>query len=207
MAEKYSLEDYETVDSRLRRLYANYPEARVLTEMVYRDDRSFIVKAELYLDRNDMTPVATGYAEEIVGAGFVNKTSALENCETSAIGRSISNSPLVLGTPEGKRPSQTEMEKVERVSFTVSEVKGADTLGTSLELIKDKLGATELPEAPICNHGHMIHRSGKAKATGKEWQGYMCTEKVKDKQCDPVWLKQTATGSWYVPKPELADHL
>ena len=114
MAEKYNLEDYETVDSRLRRLYANYPEARVLTEMVYRDDRSFIVKAELYLDRNDMTPVATGYAEEIVGAGFVNKTSALENCETSAIGRSISNSPLVLGTPENRRPSQTEMEKVER---------------------------------------------------------------------------------------------
>jgi hypothetical protein len=114
MAEKYSLEDYETVDARLRRLYTNHPEARVLTEMVYRDDRSFIVKAELYLDRNDMTPVATGYAEEIVGAGFVNKTSALENCETSAIGRCISNSLLVLGTPEGKRPSQTEMEKVER---------------------------------------------------------------------------------------------
>ena len=114
MAEKYNLDDYETVDLRLRRLYTSHPEARVLTDMVYRDDRSFIVKAELYLDRNDLTPVSTGYAEEIVGAGFVNKTSALENCETSAIGRAISNSPLVLGTPEGKRPSQSEMEKVER---------------------------------------------------------------------------------------------
>lgn len=118
MAEKYSLEDYETVDMRLRRLYTQYPEARMLTDMVYRDDRSFIVKAELYLDRNDLTPVATGYAEEIVGAGFVNKTSALENCETSAIGRAISNSLLVLGTPEGKRPSAQEMEKVERYKET-----------------------------------------------------------------------------------------
>lgn len=114
MAERYNLEDYETVDLRLRRLYTNHPQARVLTDMVYRDDRSFIVKAELYLNYEDMTPVATGYAEEIVGAGFVNKTSALENCETSSIGRCISNSILVLGTPEGKRPSQSEMEKVER---------------------------------------------------------------------------------------------
>ena len=118
MAERYSLEDYETVDMRLRRLYGQYPQARVITDMVYRDDRSFIVKAELYLNYEDLTPVATGYAEEIVGVGFVNKTSALENCETSAIGRCISNSILVLGTPEGKRPSQSEMEKVERYKET-----------------------------------------------------------------------------------------
>lgn len=113
MASEY-LEDYEMVDSRLRRLYTKCPKARVLTEMVFRDERSFIVKAEVYLNGEDFTPHATGYAEEIVGAGFVNKTSALENCETSAIGRAISNSLLCLGAPEGKRPSRQEMEKVER---------------------------------------------------------------------------------------------
>jgi len=118
MAERYNLEDYETVDMRLRRLYTEHPTARVLTDMVYRDDRSFIVKAELYLNREDMTPVSTGYAEEIVGVGFVNKTSALENCETSAIGRCISNSILVIGTPIGKRPSTSEMEKVKRYEET-----------------------------------------------------------------------------------------
>lgn len=113
MATEY-LEDYELVESRLRRLYTAYPQARVLTDMVYRDERSFIVKTEIYLNPEDLTPVATGYAEEIVGAGFVNKTSALENCETSSIGRAISNSVLCLGAPEGKRPSRQEMEKVER---------------------------------------------------------------------------------------------
>ena len=118
MAERYSLEDYETVDMRLRRLYTQYPQARILTDMVYRDERSFIVKAELYISMDDLSPVSTGYAEEIVGVGFVNKTSALENCETSAIGRCISNSILVLGTPEGKRPSMQEMEKVERYKET-----------------------------------------------------------------------------------------
>lgn len=114
MAGKFDLESYETVEVRLRRLYENYPNARVLTDLVFHDERRFIIKAEVYLDRDDMTPVATGYAEEIVGASPVNKTSALENGETSAIGRAISNSVLCLLAPEGKRPSQQEMEKVQR---------------------------------------------------------------------------------------------
>ena len=87
MAEKYSLEDYETVEQRLIRVYSKFASARVLTHLVHQDERRFIVRAELYLDPKDPTPFATGFAEEIVGAGFVNKTSALENCETSAIGR------------------------------------------------------------------------------------------------------------------------
>lgn len=114
MAEKYSLEDYETVEQRLIRLHSKYPNARVLTEIVHQDERRFVVRAEIYLDLDDPRPVAVGHAEEIVGVGFVNKTSALENCETSAIGRAISNSILCLEAPVGKRPSQQEMEKVER---------------------------------------------------------------------------------------------
>ena len=116
MAGKFDLDSYETVEVRLRRLYEQYPEARVLTDLVFHDERRFIIKAEVYLDREDFTPVATGYAEEIVGASPVNRTSALENGETSAIGRAISNSVLCLLAPEGKRPSQQEMEKVERYS-------------------------------------------------------------------------------------------
>ena len=114
MAGKFNLEDYETVEVRLRRLYTEYPDAKVLTELVFHDERRFIVKAEIYLNREDIEPVATGYAEEIVGASPVNRVSALENGETSAIGRAINNSRLCLLAPEGKRPSQQEMEKVER---------------------------------------------------------------------------------------------
>ena len=114
MAQNFNLEDYETVEQRLIRLHTKYPAARVLTEIVYQDERRFVVRAEIYLDLDDPRPIATGHAEEIVGAGFVNKTSALENCETSAIGRAISNSILCLEAPVGKRPSAQEMEKVER---------------------------------------------------------------------------------------------
>ena len=114
MAGKFDLENYETVELRLRRLYSKFPDARIITELVFHDERRFIIKAELFLTGDDPIPSATGYAEEIVGASPVNRTSALENGETSAIGRAISNSVLCLEAPIGSRPSQQEMEKVQR---------------------------------------------------------------------------------------------
>jgi hypothetical protein len=108
---KFDLDNYEMVDVRLAKFWADHPNGRVLTEMVFQDERRFIVKAEIYFDREDMTPVAHGHAEEIVGASPVNRTSALENCETSAIGRALANCNYA---PVGKRPSREEMEKVQR---------------------------------------------------------------------------------------------
>jgi len=58
---------------------------------------------------------AQDYAEEIVGSSPVNRTSALENCTTSAIGRALADMGYQ-GSLNGKasRPSREEMEKVER---------------------------------------------------------------------------------------------
>lgn len=168
MAEKYSLEDYETVEARLRRLYEKYPSARLLTDLVYQDERRFICKTFLYLDPKDTTPHSTGFAEEIVGAGFVNKTSALENCETSAIGRCLSNSVLCLGAPVGKRPSQEEMQKVERykaeprkaavkkLSWTDDQLKLAEAAIQTVAALSDKeklrelwTGSADIIDAPV----------------------------------------------------------
>jgi hypothetical protein len=114
----FNLDDYETVHQALVRLYKDFPAARVLTDNTTPDgvlDR-YEFKAELYLDRDDVRPVATGWAYEVIGSSNVNRTSAMENCETSAIGRAISNSVLVLTKPNNNRPSREEMEKVQRMS-------------------------------------------------------------------------------------------
>jgi len=115
---QFNLDEYETVHQALIRLYTQYPLARVLTENTTPEgvlDR-YEFKAELYLDRDDPYAVATGWAYEVIGVGPINKTSAMENCETSAIGRAISNSVLVLTKPNNNRPSREEMEKVQRMS-------------------------------------------------------------------------------------------
>jgi hypothetical protein len=110
----FNPQEYDQVHDRLPKFWADHENGRVLTDLVFHDDRRFIVKAEIYFDREDMTPVASGLAEEIVGVGMVNKTSALENCETSAIGRALAN----CGYAGSKRPSLEEMTKVERYAAT-----------------------------------------------------------------------------------------
>ena len=114
---RFNLDDYETVEQRIFRFYENHPDGRIITENVTTEhDRlqnMWIVKAYVYLSTGDQAndlPKATGYAFEIDGQGMANQTSALENCETSAIGRALAN----MNMSGNKRTSREEMEKVAR---------------------------------------------------------------------------------------------
>ena len=109
--------DYETVADRLVRWWKQYPTGRIVTTMVHYDAQTVVFRAEGWASDTAAEPIATGFAEEVLGSSPVNKTSFVENCETSAIGRMISNSPI--GTA-GPRPSREEMSKVERRGETVS---------------------------------------------------------------------------------------
>ena len=105
----FDLENYETVEERLVRWWAAYPNTQIVTTMVHYDGKTVVFRAEGIVEGR---VIASGYAEEVHGSSPVNKTSFVENCETSAIGRMIGNSPL--GTKPGARPSRQEMQKVER---------------------------------------------------------------------------------------------
>lgn len=109
---RFNLDDYETVASRLERFWQDNPQGRVHAEMVSATDTGFIIRAEVYADREDARPVATGLAEEHWAAKGVNAVSPVENCETSAIGRALANWIYVSKTD--KRPSREEMAKVQR---------------------------------------------------------------------------------------------
>ena len=107
----FNLADYETVEDRLVKFWDDHKQGRILTSIHYYDDNRILVKAEIYFNREDDRPVATGYAEEVRGASPVNKTSHAENAETSAIGRGLANCGYAT---KGSRPSREEMEKVQR---------------------------------------------------------------------------------------------
>jgi len=109
------LENYEPVSVRLHRLLttlrAEGKDPRVITVMLSEPGADVCVfRAELWL--GDVL-VATGHAEEVRGQGNVNRTSHVENCETSACGRMEQNySP---NPDPAKRPSREEMGKVQRM--------------------------------------------------------------------------------------------
>jgi hypothetical protein len=113
---QFNLEDYETVASRITKLYGLYPDARIITQNLTTElDRAantWVVRAVIYLSAEDQAnelAKSTGMAFEIDGAGMANKTSALENCETSAIGRALAN----MGLSGDQRASREEMTKVQ----------------------------------------------------------------------------------------------
>lgn len=110
----FDLSNYETVEQRLVRWWAAYPNGRVYTCMMNYTGDACVFYCELYADKDDKVPVATGYAEEIKTDRGVNATSFVENAETSAIGRAIGN--CALGSNGTPRPSRNEMQKVERLS-------------------------------------------------------------------------------------------
>jgi hypothetical protein len=79
------------------------------------DGESCIVRSVIWKHRDDVNPTATGYAHEIHTDRGVNMTSFIENCETSSLGRVLSNMGLA---KQGARPSREEMEKVQRLTPT-----------------------------------------------------------------------------------------
>ncbi len=145
----FNLSDYEPVEDRLRQFWEECEAGRVATELVVHTETHYIVKADVWRDINDAAPAATGYAHESVTSRGVNLTSALENCETSAIGRALAN----LGyAPKGKRPSREEMAKANRQPVSdpdwlrdaatgIEEAKTATDLDTVAAFIKDGVTA------------------------------------------------------------------
>jgi hypothetical protein len=81
--------EYVTVSYRVKQFRDKYPDTlSILTEITKDEDNVVIMKASI-VDKDIV--LATGYAEEVRGSTNINKTSALENCETSAIGRALAS--------------------------------------------------------------------------------------------------------------------
>jgi hypothetical protein len=111
----FDLSLYETVAQRLERFWTAYPQGQIVTEMVHYDASTVLFKCSSY-DNNGRL-ISTGFAEEVLNSSPVNKTSFVENGETSSIGRCISNGPL---GHTGERASMEEMSKVNRVNSTTA---------------------------------------------------------------------------------------
>jgi len=172
----FNLADYETVEVRLEKFIKDYADFRISTELEVVEKDRYIVKAYLYKSSTDSVAWATGYAEEKITDRGVNATSALENCETSAIGRALANAGYA---SKGKRPSREEMSKVvasKPVKPPVAEVKADDQ---------------DYWTTPVGQYNKVVDN--------KAWGGYFCSvvnHQGGEPKCPTVWYSLSSSGKF-----------
>lgn len=217
----FNLEDYETVEERLVKFWKEHPDGQIHTRVLEHSSSRFIVEASIFRTEADARPWTTGLAEETVQGRGVNATSALENCETSAIGRALANAGYAT---KGKRASREEMGKVaakannealiaqtkakmaqtsteyvpvpkEDDPWTIRPAEPTQTLEQAVEMVKDVLGGTATDES--CKHGARVWKTGVSKQN-KPWGHWRCPEfgHPMNDPCDPIWYEIASDGTW-----------
>jgi len=205
----FNLADYEPVEVRLEKFIKDYPDFRISTELEVIESNRYVVKAYLFKTASDSVAWATGLAEETVTSRGVNQTSALENCETSAIGRALANAGYA---PKGKRPSREEMTKVVKAPApkvekdywttpfgeqdeSLKKVDAPVTIDAALNTVSEILGTAKV--VPSCKHGDMEFKDGNK--NGRAWGGYFCRHigvQGSEPKCPTLWYQLSSQGTW-----------
>ncbi len=146
--------DYKTVAERVadfRDKDSASSDYSIITEIIRSDD---IVQMKASILSEEGRVIATGFAEEVRGSTNINKTSALENCETSAIGRALSS--FGLGGTEYASANevmnaiaqQVEMATKEKaVSFYKEHAEAVKRNFESLVFIREQIALDNYEEA------------------------------------------------------------
>ncbi len=82
---------YTQVSTRLAVFRKYFPDASIATILIHDDEQRVVIQAKITIGD---TVISTGFAEEFRGDGWINATSALENAETSSIGRALAGLSL-----------------------------------------------------------------------------------------------------------------
>lgn len=125
---KYDEKEYHTVAERLLTFHKENKNASVITKLLSQEDGVILFRAKITPEVDKPHRYFTGHASEKIGANFINQTSALENAETSAIGRALASAGYI----------GTEFASADEVANTMVD-QGAKAK------VKDKV---EIPEIP-----------------------------------------------------------
>lgn len=146
----FNARDYVDVAERIRVFYERHPEGSIQTEMVRLEGDLVVFKATVYRDRGDQCPT-TGWAYEREGVGYVNKTSFIENCETSAIGRALANMNFPTSRTAQERleamapASQEQLDEIRALAD--SEAIGEEIRERVMARLEEKLTAQQADDA------------------------------------------------------------
>lgn len=130
--------EYATVNQRVKAFRYLFPNGTITTDIIESGDGYVVMKATIGDESGKV--IATGYARERESASFINKTSYLENCETSAIGRALGFCGIGIDT------SIASYEEV-----VTAEINQKKASFEQLEIIRRAIKVSEVPEHKFLN--------------------------------------------------------
>lgn len=156
---KISGKDYVTVDTRVQEFHRLYSEGYIETEILSDiNSNRIVVKATAYpmgsvMPNGDSKGSVSmfayrkfvGHAQEMIGDGFINKSSALENCETSAVGRALGFLGIGL---VGSIATVDEVEKAKDMSKAPELNKPTTEQRQQVSALMKELGIVYSPDSP-----------------------------------------------------------
>lgn len=165
--------EYILVKDRVLFFNDKYPKGSIVTELLSQlDSKQVVVKATVEVDGRKYT----GHSQAVVGEGHINKTAALENAETSAVGRALA----MMGI--GVIDSIASVDEIKKATAAVSQVPHAKTID-EYNQGSDPMPLEVTKACPV--HGDtVVWKEAGFTKQGKPYPGFWgCTEKVEGKFC------------------------
>jgi hypothetical protein len=154
---------YQTVALRVKNFREAHADFTLLTEIIHRDGEMVVMKASIMDDKGRV--IATGHSEERRAASTINKTSALENAETSAIGRALAAFGL----------GGTEFATADEVANAITQQRGPSGPIPANHGAGDELDVTQKQMVELTRD-----RVIEALEAGKDWDAYSLCESLTD---------------------------
>lgn len=143
--------DYIPVNERIKAFRYIYPRGQIITEIIGLENGICTMKASAYDDEGHL--LGTGHAQEKETSSFINKTSFIENCETSAVGRCLGM--LGIGLDNGfasyEEVANAKLQQEQKATISNEQWKTLNQMYTKDEIkaMYTELGITSGKQIPV----------------------------------------------------------
>jgi hypothetical protein len=158
--------DYAEVNQRIKAFRMVYPTGSIITEMLNNEDGVCIFKAQVgYVDEDgEYCTLGTGTAYEKENSTFINKTSYIENCETSAVGRALGMCGFGIDVSVASYEEvQNAINNQEEPKISPKQIKMIDSLYTydEIETIIERAKVEKIEDLTVSQASALISKRAK----------------------------------------------
>ena len=138
---------YVMVNERVKAFRAICPGGCISTEIISLEDGVVTMRAVITDENKNV--IATGMAQEKETSSFINKTSFIENCETSAVGRALGFAGIGI---DGSMASAEEVANaiIQQDQQKTEKVKAQKIDGTKLKVLQVRCKESNIPSLSLC---------------------------------------------------------